>query len=85
MVTDMLGREVEVPAKLERVITDRILPFPSTYFVATNSNMEEILAMHPASKSAAVNSMLNIMAPAVADSKTDIFNGNEPNIEEVWC
>ncbi|MDR1636050.1 MAG: ABC transporter substrate-binding protein [Treponema sp.] len=83
LATDMIGRELEVPAKPERVITDRILPFPSTYFVAVRSGMEEVVAMHPASKSAAVNSMLNIMAPAVARANTDIFNGNTPNVEEI--
>jgi iron complex transport system substrate-binding protein len=80
---DMLGREVEVPSRPRRVITDRILPFPSTYFVAVRSGMEEVVAMHPASKSAAVNSMLNIMAPAVARASVNMFNGNTPNIEDV--
>jgi iron complex transport system substrate-binding protein len=80
---DMLGREVEVPSRPQRVITDRILPFPSTYFVAVRSNMEEVVAMHPASKSAAVNSMLNIMAPAVGRASVNMFNGNTPNIEDV--
>jgi iron complex transport system substrate-binding protein len=65
------------------VITDRILPFPSTYFVGVRSNMEEVVAMHPASKSAAVNSMLNIMVPNVAKASTGIFNGDTPNIEEI--
>jgi iron complex transport system substrate-binding protein len=83
LATDMLGRRIEVPVKPKRVITDRILPFPSTYFVAVRSGMEEVVAMHPASKSAAVNSMLNIMAPAIAKASTGIFNGNTPNIEEI--
>jgi iron complex transport system substrate-binding protein len=81
--TDMIGRQVEVPAKPERVITDRILPFPSTYFVGVRSDMSEVVAMHPASKSAAVNSMLNIMAPDIAQAATSIFNGDTPNIEEI--
>jgi iron complex transport system substrate-binding protein len=83
MAVDMAGRQIEVPAKPERVITDRILPFPSTYFVAVRSDMSEVIAMHPASKSAAVNSMLNIMAPNVANAATGIFNGDTPNIEEI--
>jgi iron complex transport system substrate-binding protein len=83
LATDMIGRQVEVPAKPARVITDRILPFPSTYFVGVRSNMSEVVAMHPASKSAAVNSMLNIMAPDIAKASTGIFNGDTPNIEEI--
>jgi iron complex transport system substrate-binding protein len=83
LATDMIGREVEVPAQPQRVITDRILPFPSTYFVGVRSNMAEVVAMHPASKSAAVNSMLNIMAPDIAKASTGIFNGDTPNIEEI--
>jgi iron complex transport system substrate-binding protein len=80
---DMIGRQVDVPAKPKRVITDRILPFPSTYFVGVRSDMSEVIAMHPASKSAAVNSMLNIMAPAIANAFTGIFKGDNPNIEEI--
>jgi iron complex transport system substrate-binding protein len=83
LATDMIGRSVETPVHPKRVITDRILPFPSTYFVAVRSDMSELVAMHPASKSAAVNSMLNIMAPAIKNAETGIFNGNTPNIEEV--
>ncbi|MDR2394116.1 MAG: ABC transporter substrate-binding protein [Treponema sp.] len=83
LATDMIGRQVEVPAKPGRVITDRILPFPSTYFVALRSTMSEVVAMHPASKSAAVNSMLNIMAPNISKASTGIFNGDNPNIEEI--
>jgi iron complex transport system substrate-binding protein len=83
LAADMIGRSVEVPAHPARVITDRILPFPSTYFVAVRSDMSELVAMHPASKSAAVNSMLNIMAPAIQNAQTGIFNGNTPNIEEI--
>jgi iron complex transport system substrate-binding protein len=45
--------------------------------------MSELVAMHPASKSAAVNSMLNIMAPGIGGAETGIFNGNTPNIEEI--
>ena len=82
---DMLGREVEVPSRPARVLTDRILPFPSTYFVAVHSNMEEVIGMHPASKSAAINSMLNILAPGVSRSATNMFNGNTPNIEDVMA
>ncbi|MDR2259318.1 MAG: ABC transporter substrate-binding protein [Treponema sp.] len=83
LATDMTGRQVEVPAQPQRVITDRILPFPSTYFVGVRSDMSEVVAMHPASKSAAVNSMLNIMAPDIAKASTGIFNGDTPNIEEI--
>jgi iron complex transport system substrate-binding protein len=83
LATDMIGRQVEVPAQPRRVITDRILPFPSTYFVGVRSSMAEVVAMHPASKSAAVNSMLNIMAPDIAKASTGIFNGDTPNIEEI--
>jgi iron complex transport system substrate-binding protein len=82
---DMLGREVEVPSRPKRVLTDRILPFPAAYFVSVRSSMEEVIAMHPASKSAAVNSMLNIMAPAVSQAATNTFNGNTPNIEDVMA
>jgi iron complex transport system substrate-binding protein len=83
LATDMIGRSVEVPARPSRIITDRILPFPSTYFVAVRSDMTELVAMHPASKSAAVNSLLNIMAPGIQGAETGIFNGNTPNIEEI--
>ncbi|MDR0561818.1 MAG: ABC transporter substrate-binding protein [Spirochaetaceae bacterium] len=82
---DMIGREVEVPRHPQRIITDRILPFPSTYFTATHSSMKEVVAMHPASKSAAVNSMLNILAPAVSNAAANLYTGNQPNIEDVMA
>ena len=85
MATDMLGRDVQVPQRPRRVITDRILPFPAAWYVAVRSDMREVVAMHSASKSAAVNSMLNIMAPAVSKAAVDIFNGNTPNIEAVMA
>ncbi|MEW9121969.1 MAG: ABC transporter substrate-binding protein [Thermotaleaceae bacterium] len=81
-IVDQLGRTVELPEKIERIATDRILPFPSVYFLATGST-EQIVGMHPASKSAAENSMLAKLSPSVLKAQTGFMKGEEINIEEL--
>ncbi|MEN1760503.1 ABC transporter substrate-binding protein [Anoxynatronum sibiricum] len=82
VIVDQLGREVELPESIDRVATDRILPFPSVYFLATGT-AEQIVGMHPASKSAAENSMLATLAPEILNANTGFAAGDEINIEEL--
>ncbi|SMP60675.1 ABC transporter substrate-binding protein [Anoxynatronum buryatiense] len=82
VIIDQLGREVELPESIDRVATDRILPFPSVYFLATGT-AEQIVGMHPASKSAAENSMLATLAPEILNANTGFAAGDEINIEEL--
>ncbi|SDZ20841.1 ABC transporter substrate-binding protein [Tindallia californiensis] len=82
IIIDQLGREVEIPDEINRVVTDRILPFPSVYFLATGRD-GDIVGMHPASKSAYEHSMLSVLAPGMQAAETGFASGEEINIEEL--
>ena len=82
MVTDQLGRDVTIPGKIERVVTGGILPYFSTWYVATNST-KEIVGMHPNSYNAAKNSILAKISPDVLNAKTSYIQNGEVNVEEL--
>lgn len=82
IVTDQLGREVTIPREIERVVTGGILPYFSTWYVATNST-KEIVGMHPNSYNAAKNSILAKISPDVLQAKTSFIQNGEVNIEEL--
>ncbi len=81
-VTDQNGRTVEIPAEINKVVMGRILPFPAAYYLATGS-CEEVAGIHPASKSAAENSMLKVLAPEILNAQTGFVKGEELNVEEL--
>ncbi len=82
IVQDQLGRDVTIPNDPERVVVGGILPYFSTWFVATNST-KEIVGMHPNSYNAASNSMLAKMSPDVLKASTDFIQNGEVNVEEL--
>lgn len=82
IVTDQLGREVTVPGKIDRVVTGGILPYFSTWYVATNST-KEIVGMHPNSYNASKNSMLAKISPDVLKAETSFIQNGEVNVEEL--
>ncbi|MEY9975136.1 ABC transporter substrate-binding protein [Lysinibacillus sp. RC79] len=82
IVTDQLGREVKVPGTIERVVTGGILPYFSTWYVATNST-KEIVGMHPNSYNAAKNSILAKISPDVLKAETSFVQNGEVNVEEL--
>lgn len=82
VVTDQLGREVTVPGNIERVVTGGILPYFSTWYVATNST-KEIVGMHPNSYNAAKNSILAKISPDVLKAETSFVQNGEMNVEEL--
>lgn len=82
LVVDQLGREVTVPNLIERVVTGGILPYFSTWYVATNST-KEIVGMHPNSYNAAKHSMLGKMSPDVLKADTSFIQNGEVNVEEL--
>ncbi|MEA1961468.1 MAG: ABC transporter substrate-binding protein [Bacillota bacterium] len=81
-IVDQNGRTVEIPEKMERVVTGRILPFPAVYYLASGS-CEELVGIHPASKSAAENSMLKKLAPEILKAQTGFVEGKDINVEEL--
>lgn len=83
VIVDQNGREVEIPDEIDRIVTGRILPFPAVWFLATGST-DEIVGIHPASKSAAENSILKKLAPSILDAQTNFIQGNDMNVEELY-
>lgn len=81
-IKDQNDRLVELPENIDRIATGRILPFPAVYFLATGST-DQIVGIHPASKSAAETSMLGKMSPSLLEAKTNFIQGNDINVEEL--
>ena len=82
MVIDELNREVEIPAQLDNVVMGSILPYFSTWFIATNST-EEIKGIHPNSYNAAAFSILKDISPNILDAKTNFIENGEVNVEQL--
>ena len=79
-ITDHADRTVEVPTNPEKVAILGIYPLASMLSVYLNS-AETIVAMEPASASAAKNSVLIDLYPEIGDITTDILTGEDLNIE----
>ena len=82
MVIDELNREVEIPAQLDSVGMGSVLPYFSTWFIATNST-EEIKGIHPNSYNAAAFSILKDISPTILDAKTNFIENGEVNVEQL--
>ncbi|MER2128659.1 ABC transporter substrate-binding protein [Solibacillus sp.] len=82
MVIDELNREVEIPAQLDSVVMGSVLPYFSTWFIATNST-EEIKGIHPNSYNAAAFSILKDISPTILDAKTNFIENGEVNVEQL--
>ena len=79
-VTDHADRTVEVPTNPEKVAILGIYPLASMLSVYLNS-AETIVAMEPASATAAQNSVLIDLYPEIGNITTDILSGEDLNIE----
>ncbi len=79
---DQLGRDVTINGEVDRIVTGGILPFFSTWYVATNST-EEIVGMHPNSYNAAEHSILAKISPDVLKADTSFIQNGEVNVEEL--
>lgn len=82
LIVDELDREVEIPAKLDRVVMGSILPYFSTWFIGTNST-EQIVGIHPNSYNAAAFSILKDISPSILEAKTNFIENGEVNVEEL--
>ena len=82
MIVDELDREVEIPGQLNRVVMGSVLPYFSTWYIATNST-EEIVGIHPNSFNAASHSILKDISPSILDAKTNFIENGEVNIEQL--
>lgn len=82
IVVDHTGREVEIPAEINRIVISSILPLPSVYCLFEGS-AEKLVGIHPSSMAAAQNSILPKVVPDIVDVNTDFLQGDELNIEEL--
>ncbi|MBR1811448.1 MAG: ABC transporter substrate-binding protein [Clostridia bacterium] len=78
-VVDHLGREVTVPADIQRIAVVGILPLPSVLTVFFNS-AEKLVSIPKASMSAARNGLLGKLYPEILDVDT---NDEDINAEEL--
>ena len=80
-VTDRMGRSVEIPVEIERIVTD-FWPLPSAWYISTGSGAE-IVGMHPNSMQMAERSILRRIAPELLGAETGFTQGKSVNVEEV--
>ena len=81
-VVDHAGNEVEVPAKIDRIVVADIYPLPSVLTIFFDS-AEKIVGMAPASMTAAQNSLLGELYPEILNASTGFTDGTDVNIEEL--
>ena len=82
VVTDGLGRSVEIPVEFDRVVT---IPIPlASVFATVDGTGERVVGMHPASYSAVEGSILGTIRPELLEADTGfISEGFQVNIEEL--
>ena len=81
-IIDHNGDEVVLPVKIDRIAVTDIFPLPSVLSVFFDS-AEKIVAMAPASMTAAQNSLLSELYPEILNADTSAINGTEVNTEEL--
>ncbi|TCU77417.1 iron complex transport system substrate-binding protein [Tissierella praeacuta] len=82
VITDQVGHEIVLPDKIDRVVISSLWPLPSVYCLFQGS-AEKLVGIHPASKSAAVYSLLPKIAPEIKDVETSFIQNGEMNVEEL--
>ena len=82
IIVDQAGNEVEIPTNIERVVISSLWPLPSVY-VLFQGSADKLVGMHPASLSAAQNSMLTVIDPEIANVESGFIQNGEINIEEL--
>ncbi len=82
IIIDHTGKEVTIPAQINRILIGSILPLPSVYCMFTQSS-EKIVGMHPSSLAAAQNSYLAKVFPEITKVDSSFVQNGAVNIEEV--
>lgn len=81
-ITDHLGKEVTVPAEIDRIVVGNIYPLPSVLTVFFD-NADKIVGMADVSMKAAENGLLGELYPEILNAETGFIDGTNINIEEV--
>jgi len=81
-IVDHTGREVVIPAELNRIVIGSILPLASVYCMYMGSP-DKLVGMHPSSMAAAKNSYLATVYPEVTKIDSSFVQNGAINIEEL--
>jgi len=81
IVVDDTGREIEVPAEIDRIVIMSTMPLASVYCMA-GGDPDKLVGLTPSSKNAAVTSFLNRVAD-LEDVSTAFAQGETVNVEEL--
>ncbi len=81
-IVDHNGREVKLPAQINRIVIGSILPLPSVYCMYMGST-EKLVGMHPSSMAAAKNSYLATVYPEVTQIDSSFVQNGTINVEEL--
>ncbi|MBQ5754391.1 MAG: ABC transporter substrate-binding protein [Oscillospiraceae bacterium] len=81
-VTDHMGREVTLPAQIDRIVVTDIYPLASALTVFLGS-AEKIVGIHPMSMSAAKSGILGEIFPEILEADTSFMTGTELNVESL--
>ncbi len=81
-VVDHTGKEITIPAEINKIVISSLLPLPSVYSLFEGST-DKLVGIHPSSMAAAKNSILPKVVPDIVNVTTDFMKGDEMNIEEL--
>ena len=81
-IVDHTGKEVVIPAEVNRIVIGSILPLPSVYCMYTGST-EKLVGMHPSSMAAAKNSYLATVFPEISKIDTSFVQNGAINVEQL--
>lgn len=82
VVTDHAGREVTLPAEINRVVVADIYPMASVITVYLGS-AEKLVGIHPVCMSAAKNGLLGEIFPEILNADTSFMTGSDLNVEQL--
>ena len=83
VVVDHTGKEVRIPAKIERIVITGPWPLPSVYCLFEGAG-DKLVGIHPGSMSAAKHSLLPRVAPGILKARTEFLKGDVLNSEELF-
>ncbi|MDR3332943.1 MAG: ABC transporter substrate-binding protein [Synergistaceae bacterium] len=82
-ITDQNKNVVALPDKFDRIVTSSMWPLTHMLYIV-NGSADNIAGMHPASKSAGINSMFGLLSPSISKAITDFISPSDVlNIEEL--
>lgn len=84
IVVDHRGKEVEIPAEVEKIVITSITPLPSVYALM-GEDVSKIVGISKSAQSAAKNSILADICPEILEINTDFTAGNDVNVEEIMA